>query len=405
MAEISRMQPPRLTRQARQRLIDLLSDDQLPGAALMRRLRSMRRLERIHSCSAALHLLAHLQQPEDEAEALFEALLQHREEMDEALERDPGLAVAAIDFLSNVRGLLINPTIVEQEELERTERSAFTDALTRLYNRRYFQRALDVEVRRSSRYGLIVSLMMLDLDAFKPVNDAHGHLLGDLVLKRTGRIIRSLVRESDVACRFGGEEFAVILPETGRAGASAVAERVRAEVERDFGQRPISAQLIPVTISGGVASYPQDGTSPNELIGRADQALYLAKTQGKNRVVTYHAERRRAVRYPLRRESRAQLCSRPQGDERRAHPLNLSEGGALLATRFDYLPSDAVELRLAGYEQHWVVPGRVVRFEPAAADSGRHLVAVVFDEPLPRECLRTQARRHRASPSLPGETL
>jgi len=388
------MQAPELTRQVRHRLLELLGDERLDGPTLLRRLRAMRRLERVPACSAALHLLAHVDLPEDEGELLLEELLQHRRALAASLERDPGLPVAAIDFLCNVRPLLANPTIVEQAELERTERSAFTDSLTRMYNRRYFQLTFDVEVRRSARYGLQLALVMLDLDGFKPVNDRHGHLLGDLVLKRTGGLIRRSVRETDVAVRFGGEEFAIVLPETGRNGALVVAERIRVAVEGHFRTHPVQERSIAVTLSGGIATYPADGVTATTLLARADEALYLAKTRGRNRIVAHHAERRRSVRYPARSNATANIRVRRDPVERRARPLNLSLDGALLATRGEYAPADPIELTLGGPEAGFVVHGRVVRLErDAAASEGR--VAVAFDRPLPPELLRAQVRAVR----------
>jgi diguanylate cyclase (GGDEF)-like protein len=141
-----------------------------------------------------------------------------------------------MDFLTNVERRLLNPKIVEMETYEATERSARTDALTTLSNRRVFDEVLDREIRRSRRYRWPVTLLLLDLDRFKEVNDAWGHLLGDLVLERIGGLLRRTVREADVCCRFGGEEFAVVLPETARLGGFAVAERLRRQVEREFGR-------------------------------------------------------------------------------------------------------------------------------------------------------------------------
>ncbi len=203
----------------------------------MDRLREIRSREGVSTCSSLVHLLANLSLREEEAEALLVGLLDHREEMRTRLGRDPGMRVAAIDYLTNVRELLTNPTIVELSQLRRTERSAFIDHLTGLNNRRYFQTAFEVEVRRSRRYVLPLSLVMLDLDSFKSINDLYGHPFGDLVLRAVGQVLRRAVRDSDLACRIGGEEFSVILPETDRLGAYAVAERIRQRVEQAFEER------------------------------------------------------------------------------------------------------------------------------------------------------------------------
>lgn len=395
--------PPRLSHQTRDRLVTLLADDRLDAAGLLNRLRSLRRLERASTCAGVVYLLTHLCLPEEQAEHLLADMLRHRAEMARSLNRDPGLHVAAADFFANVKRLLANPTIVELDQLEHTERSAFMDALTNLHNRRYFQTALDLEIRRSQRYGLQMALLMLDLDAFKPVNDLYGHPLGDLVLQRTGGIIRMLIRDSDVACRFGGEEFSIILPETGRMGAYSVAERIRGEFQQSFSNEPIEERIVLMTLSGGIACYPQDGGDPTELVARADQALYQAKTRGKNQIITYHAERRRSVRFNLRRSARVGITRSANNDSDQARPVNLSRGGALLSTREGFAIADTVEVTLRGNSRDWVVPGQVVRFEERATTTGRHLVAVAFETLLPRECLFHQIQGVPLGVGAPGQ--
>lgn len=155
---------------------------------------------------------------------------------------------------------------------------ANTDGLTQLYNHRHFHERLEQEISRSSRFGTVFSIILLDIDLFKIYNDNYGHLAGDEVLKRIGEYVRSTIRNIDVAARYGGEEFAIILPETRLADAYIVAERLRKVVETKTSQK-----AMPVTISVGVASWPEDGVMKEELISRADKALYLAKQNGRNR--------------------------------------------------------------------------------------------------------------------------
>jgi diguanylate cyclase (GGDEF)-like protein len=389
---------PRLSDRARERLHDLLVDDRADGAGLMAGLRELREAEGVNACSAALSLLAHLEIPEVQAERLLDDLLRHRAEVTRALGRDPGLRVAAIDYLSNMKKLLANPAIVERSQLERTERSAVTDSLTRLYNRRHFSRALDLEVRRSHRYSLRMSLLMLDLDAFKRLNDRHGHLFGDLVLQRVGQELRHAVRDADTPCRYGGEEFAVILPETDRLGAHAVAERIRRRIGGAFVERSVGGKQVEVSLSGGIASYPADGEDPPTLIARADQALYLAKRLGKNRISLYHSERRRTIRYPAKTTARAHLQTGPGGASSEVRPLNLSQGGALLDVDTALTETASVELTFggrdaAGRPRSWVAAAQVVRVERRGTRGLSFRAAVAFDEPLPEACLFQQVRR------------
>ena len=390
-ARTESMEREELTETTRSRLVALLQSADEDPERLTTRLRDLRRLERIAAFSGLLEVLAHVRLPEEQAEELLDELLRHRGQLRERLRRDPGLPVAAIDYLSNVRRLLRNPTVIEQSELEDTRRFAVTDVLTGLRNRRYFDGALEIEVRRSYRYGQRLTLLMLDLDDFKPVNDRHGHPFGDLVLRRTGELIRQAVRDSDVAARFGGEEFTVILPETDRLGAFALAERIRRFVEEDFADRALAGRSVPMTLSGGIATFPDDGEEADALVARADKALYLAKTLGKNRIVLFHSERRREVRYPARMRATAWLADQSPREPTRARAINLSRCGALLSARRECRTADPVEVTLGGESRDWVIPGRVVRVEESRRSRSR--IAIAFDRPIPEECLRSHVRR------------
>jgi len=161
----------------------------------------------------------------------------------------------------------------------KTEQQARTDALTGLYNRRYFEECLNREIERHSRYGGILSLVILDLDSFKTYNDIRGHLAGDKILSRIGQLIKRTIRNIDLAFRYGGDEFALILPQTGIEQAYVVAERVR----RQISNKTWAKQLL-FTASFGLATWPGDGTTADELCNAADQALYYAKRTGGNRI-------------------------------------------------------------------------------------------------------------------------
>jgi diguanylate cyclase (GGDEF)-like protein len=185
--------------------------------------------------------------------------------------------------------LLRDVTVKEriQRELERAyadlERLARTDPLTGLANRRRFMEALEQEVERLERYGRPLSLVALDLDHFKSVNDAHGHAAGDDVLREASQALRSVCRDVDLAARMGGEEFSLLLPETDVAGARIVAERVRERIAGAAHRSP-AGQAFRVTASLGVATaWP--GASGEALLQAADEALYRAKDAGRNLVV------------------------------------------------------------------------------------------------------------------------
>ncbi len=169
-------------------------------------------------------------------------------------------------------------------DLERARRLANTDALTGLYNHRYFHQRLEQEIERCQRYARQLSLVMADVDQFKLYNDAYGHPRGDVLLIAVAETLRQISRASDVVARYGGDELALILPETPAREARRVAERARRGVESLHlrpGKDSIAAR---VTLSLGVAALPPSDGSKEELLAAADRALYQAKDRGRNRV-------------------------------------------------------------------------------------------------------------------------
>jgi len=202
---------------------------------------------------------------------------------------------------------LVNARLYDHLEVQ-----AITDGLTGLYNHRHFYDRLEAEITRSRRYGLQLSLLMLDLDDFKRFNDEFGHQAGDRVLAEVGRIMREQLRKDvDIPCRYGGEEFAVILPHTPAPGAETVGKRLTAFVTAIVGaggkvdaawlagervRQTIEGAPFPghdpgqtthITVSVGVATFPDQAGDVHSLVGNADKALYVAKHSGKNRVETY----------------------------------------------------------------------------------------------------------------------
>lgn len=177
-----------------------------------------------------------------------------------------------------------------EEANRRLEALAVTDGLTGLFNRRRFEEVLDLEVRRAQRQGTPLSLLMMDVDHFKFYNDTHGHPAGDEVLRALGRLVRERVRSTDIACRYGGEEFVVILPGTSRTDALILANDLRRLVEAHPFAHEATQPEGRLTISIGVATYPVDAGDEVALVRAADQALYRAKQNGRNRVETVGAD-------------------------------------------------------------------------------------------------------------------
>ncbi len=174
----------------------------------------------------------------------------------------------------------------ERARAEHAEEQASRDGLTGLYNHRMFYTLLEQERARSDRFGRPLSLLMIDIDHFKRVNDIHGHLTGDAVLKGLSDLLSRQARAIDRVCRYGGEEITVILPETDAPAAVSIAERLRATVEH----QPFDIEggkTVGITVSIGVATYPAQGISGEALVSAADSALYAAKQGGRNRVGRY----------------------------------------------------------------------------------------------------------------------
>ncbi len=173
--------------------------------------------------------------------------------------------------------------------LRRAEALSVTDDLTQLYNSRYLNQVLRREAKRASRSGRPLSLLFLDLDGFKAINDNHGHQAGSRALVEAAAVIRRCARETDIAARFGGDEFAIVLPDTGSEGASAVGDRVR---ER-LAAHPFlegNGLIVRLTASVGVATLPDVAASAEELVRAADMAMYQVKESGKNGVRVAQAD-------------------------------------------------------------------------------------------------------------------
>ena len=165
-----------------------------------------------------------------------------------------------------------------------TTGAGHVDELTKLHNRRYFIEALEGEFERASRYEIEMALIMMDMDHFKGINDTYGHPAGDMVLSEIGRILKEHVRRNDITCRYGGEEFAVILPNASRDNIYAAYDRFREMVSEHLFE--YESNQFHITVSIGIA-FSNNAESANDLLSQADQALYQAKDTGRNKTVTY----------------------------------------------------------------------------------------------------------------------
>jgi diguanylate cyclase (GGDEF)-like protein len=353
----------------RQSLLELLEANPPNEERLLREL-ERRTGEGASFYSSIIHILTHLAFSESEARKHWRLIQTHRDQLQMELRRDVGMRVAMLDYFVNVNKELKNPKVIELSIYQRTEHSAVSDGLTGLYNHAYMLQTLRREIQRSRRHELKLSLVMLDLDDFKKLNDTRGHLEGDKVLMKAAALVKESLREIDTAARYGGEEFSVILPETARAGAFIVAERVRARIEEYFRKRRGGPR---VTVSGGVASFPDDAGSVEDLIRRADEGLYRSKAGGKNRITLMEGERRRHRRVAVSRKATLEA----RGVEQAAViTRNVSDGGLLVSLKNAVPVGSHVTLVIRSGSNSVGLRGEVVRVDAVAGPEPHYDVGV-----------------------------
>jgi len=241
----------------------------------------------------------------------WERILLRRRELAENLGKRVSLKTALVDVLASTNFLRV-PILMEYDEFKKLQINAATDALTGLYNRRLFDEYCDKELNRAKRYGHQLAIVILDLHKLKEVNDRHGHLQGDQVLQLAATTLRKTMRASDFAFRIGGDEFALLLPQTDPEQAITLCRRIRSQYEIDV--RPLKMD-IGVTLDFGVAVHPHDGETKSALMNLADQRLYQLKNAGRAapQVVppqTQAAHETPASAVPVQREAPAAAAPR-----------------------------------------------------------------------------------------------
>ncbi|MCP3979249.1 MAG: GGDEF domain-containing protein [bacterium] len=323
--------------------------------------------------AALLHLMTHLRFEPEQARSHWDRISEHRRTMEEALEQAVDLRVAVVSYFVQVDRQFHNPTIIEMGLFEKTRDSAFVDDLTGLRNFRFLSEFLGQELSRADHFNQPLSLIMIDVDDFKPYNDIMGHQAGNEALVVIARLLTGSLRKMDVAARFGGEEFTIILPGTGKADARTVAERIRHAIEQQpfpgeghDGERTLTASL-------GIATYPADARDASELVRHADRAMYAAKSYGKNRVELYQQSSR------SHRRVEALLHGHYYGlasDSRPLQTLKVSAGGVQFRSECEIPQGSLIDLRLEipGEQKPVAVSGRTLSCE--ALDDGGFTVAL-----------------------------
>ena len=328
----------------KERILSFLSEDEVNRQYLAEQIEKISTPELTDSFySNLLDLFVHLSVEEEEAKQHWKNIFEHYNQLCTKLDRDVGIRLSIFDYFINLNKSLESPLLVEIRMFKEAEQHAMFDPLTNLFNRRYFDINLTKELRRAIRYDKDLSIFLLDLDDFKKLNDTHGHLVGDEVLKKFAAFLKYMSREEDIICRFGGEEFIIILPETRATGALSYADRTREAMKKD----PFFKQYK-VTFSGGIAPYPDGGTSAPQLIANADKSLYDAKLAGKDQVLVSKVENRKLFRYP----KTWQIYLQPLGHQKGGDNLvpcvtqNISLSGVRIEVNANYAINDRVLLTI-----------------------------------------------------------
>jgi diguanylate cyclase (GGDEF)-like protein len=261
-------------------LVSAFSGDRALTKAEKDYLAEMKKSRGLEFFSDIFYTITHEYFAPEIAEALWTEVLRHKYELSKAVGRDVRIVVAVLDYLSNITDNMDAATLVSEAHIGEIIGLSFRDGLTGLFNHSFFYQQIELEVNRSVRYGTLLTLLLIDIDDFKGINDTYGHREGDRILAEMGETFLHLARDSDICARYGGEEFAVILPLTDIHEAGEIADRMRIELAK----HQLSDGRT-VTVSIGLASFGEKTLTFQNLVEKADAALYRAKRNGKNRVV------------------------------------------------------------------------------------------------------------------------
>jgi diguanylate cyclase (GGDEF)-like protein len=369
----------------REELSEVLREDAHNEERILKRLDQIRTQSGLQAYAALLLILTNLGFEESEARRHWEEILRHRRALGQALGRNVGLRVAVLDYFVNLNRQLTHPRIIEVSLADRLDATATIDPRTGLWNGRQFLSSLQKEIRRAKRYRLDLTMLYLDIDDFREINQRHGDLVGDILLREVAILIKNKIRDIDMAARLAGEEFGLILPETERMGAFLVAERVRKEMERHFLRRDVDGRPIALTVTIGMAKYPDDAAIADRLVRRAEEAMHQAKARGGNTVGVYYRERRTYIRFDASHQHIAIRVQPADGSnvdlqESGQAPLNISRSGLLFESDTAYAMGDEVTIVCQnGRDQGRVtLRARIVRVEEIEGERRRYEVGAVF---------------------------
>ena len=346
----------------------------------------------------ALYMLTQLKFEPIQAREHWQQIQYHRDALKRTLDRDPGFKVALLDYFTNVAPEFSNVVFVEGATLLQKERAALVDDLTGLYNRRFFNYAIQREEDQSRRTAQPFSLLMVDADNFKEFNDTYGHKSGDRALiELAGRMIKN-ARTVDHVIRYAGDEFVLILPHADKNEALSVAERHRRSIEEHTFPTADGTDTGNLTVSIGVATYPTDAQNGFDLFQRADEALYVCKDT-RNRVCAYSVDKRAYPRFPLVAEIlyRTRESAREAFQQGLTRDISLGGLGCLTPEAMQIGASLEVQLRTPGSDDSFMLQARTVRLSRHPRKDLAYTMGLSFeldsstDEQTLKKLVETQA--------------
>lgn len=277
----------KISKLLRQKIVDILNQEYNLGEVFFDKIQELYESisdakDKENFFSALLYIISHLEFSEESAKEHWSNIIQRHKELSKKLGRNISVRTSVIDYFTYNNNILKNPVVIEIFLYDSSEMKVYVDEMTGVYNYRYFKEALWSETKRSERYNLVFSLALVDIDDLKGINAKYGEDKGNLVIKTVAKVIDLNKRAEDTICRYGGDEFIILLPETSKAGAIAFISRIKRKLEEALNEKELYA-----TISVGISEFPTDSRDPAYLVELADKALYTAKLRGKNRIVAW----------------------------------------------------------------------------------------------------------------------
>jgi len=354
-------------------------DDYEDDDRLIKELNQIVEKEGKKAYSVIFHVLTNLEIEPEEGMEFWAEIITHYEKLVSILGRKVSLRTALCDYFCSIHRSLKNPKVVEIQLFEKTVKASRYDSLTGLYNRQALDETLEGEINRAKRHEKELSILFLDLDDFKEVNDSFGHQTGDEVLKQVAKIVLNEKRSEDFAARYGGEEIVVIMPETGKVDSLVLGERIRQRVEEM--RIDCKGHTVRLTISGGLASFPNNAADAESLLKSADNALYRAKGSGKNCISFFSQDKRRYMRIAINNEVKVRELGFDDTQTQSGKGKNICFGGILFENKYALPIGTKIQLHIPhNHNKPLFIIGTVVRMEAFGSEQYDIGVAISFAE-------------------------